>query len=237
MRRRVGNFAWVSMMDLLFGVFGALIVLLVLITLKLGRDEPITRRPFYLVVAEITPPENDHATSTFKDVLKETYLAFETEDEPIRWSATAAAENSSGPERFVSASDAATGKVSAALFVPQPDPKAVQTLRPVLRNTARILEWSLQPGTDNIDLSELKVTFRLSVKSADHACDLLSVSISVSELLERGQESEALGAHLIPYGNLGGSAPDGTGIPCGEGSGITLKEGDIVLEQISDQKT
>ncbi len=55
MRRARAGFAWVSMMDLLFGLFGALVILTVLLVLKLGQDSGVDQRPFHLITLELEP--------------------------------------------------------------------------------------------------------------------------------------------------------------------------------------
>lgn len=71
MRRARAGFAWVSMMDLLFGMFGALVVMTVIISLKLGSFEGVDQRPFHALTVELSALDDDVARA-----LARTHLAF-----------------------------------------------------------------------------------------------------------------------------------------------------------------
>lgn len=226
MRRRTASFAWISMLDLLSGVFGALIVLSVLISLKLGTEEPIARQPFHLIAVEMAPVDATSSSAvaqSFEAAFGETYLGFQIEDETGRyegqWSAAVSSANDAfmGPARFVSASGA-TGKISAALFISKPETYQGMVLRPVLHNVARLKEWSNRREWTIDDLRDLKVSVRISAKSGSRVCDPPPFDVRVPDLMTRAVEPGSRGARIIPDEHLDARGPKGVTLVCGDGT-------------------
>ena len=87
MRRRTqAGFAWVSMMDLLFTLFGSLIVLTVLISTKLGAISPIEERRFHALTVEVAAPDRNSGEALVRMNIK--FVIFRNGADPCQFGAS-----------------------------------------------------------------------------------------------------------------------------------------------------
>ncbi|SNZ07444.1 hypothetical protein SAMN06265368_0966 [Cohaesibacter gelatinilyticus] len=202
MRRARAGFAWVSMMDLLFGLFGALVILTVLIVLKLGRDSGIEGKNFHLItldaeaVLDIAPLHRALGRMAFG------FRVMDANSIPCDFGAsfTPADCNSTllRPEEPAPSEDAVpqqamfrTGVVpvqgapgdhilSSALFVPD-GPRI--TVAPFLSNIAVLHE--LPQGVLKADLR-----LRVNIKTGDVFWSPAPFCVSVGELIELSEADD-----------------------------------------------
>ncbi|WP_346891539.1 hypothetical protein [uncultured Roseibium sp.] len=202
MRRARAGFAWVSMMDLLFGLFGALVILTVLIVLKLGRDSGIEGKSFHLItldaeaVQDIAPLHRALGRMAFG------FRVTDTSSIPCDFGASFAPADCNSslirPEEPAPSVDAVpqqamfrTGVVpvegepgdhilSSALFVPE-GPRI--TVAPFLSNIAVLHE--LPPGVLEADLR-----LRVNIKSGNIFWSPAPFCVSVEELIELSEEDD-----------------------------------------------
>ena len=215
-----GSFAWVSMMDVLFALFGGLVVLTVILSTKLGATTAIDERPFHALTIQVT--------SLFSNVdialqrMHVGMVVFRNQRYACEFGASyphasclneigegegsgnrlaefaTSAERGSGPQR---------ARLTATLLITQPkDRDALVDLHitPVLRKVA---EFRSHPdiGPDQA------VVVRLSVKSQRSVWDVPPFEVTVEELLRRATETDQtyrFGAPLISP-NLEGQVKPG----------------------------
>ena len=218
MRRSGAGFSWVSMMDLLFGLFGCLLVLTMLISAKLGRSTGITEQSFNLVVAEVTTDD-----PSVRSLLERMHIGFELANlvmigqQPCTFSAALPQATcdlgGDGPLSAVPlkyATTAGAEGILATLFVGTPgdgkDGLLNASVRPVLRDVATLRDGPDLKGDETI-------TVRLSVKSKETFWEPAPFTLSVDELLELAK-TRPLSDALLLSGLSGGCTADSPQAPC-----------------------
>lgn len=218
MRRRSAGFSWVSMMDLLFGLFGCLLVLTMLISAKLGKSSGIEEKSFNLVVAEVTTDDPQ-----LSSLLERMHIGFELANaatagqqactfSPALPQATCDLGGdgalSGVPVKY--ATTAGANRIMATLFVGSPAEGETASLnadvRPVLRDVAAL--------RDSPELKDdAKITVRLSVKSKDVFWEPDPFTLSVAKLLELA-EARPLSDALLLSGLSAGCSANSPQAPC-----------------------
>lgn len=216
MRRSAVQFPWISMMDLLFGLFGGLIIMAMIITLKLGSSSGIEARPYTLVTLSVAQATD--ADAAVGGILERMHLAFDVTslggvDEPS--CLFSAASDPMTCEGFQDAIDDAPvrfstrgqGTLAASLFIGAlNDELPITRVRPALRDIAQLLDSSDYPR-----LKEEKVQIRLSVKFGEAYFEPVLEPISVAELVQIANDSSHPGKDvaILPAGNFDCSAAQG----------------------------
>jgi len=196
MRRARPGFAWVSMMDLLFGLFGALVILTVLVTLKLGRDSGIEEKAFQLVTFDVSAEDADVNAAlarmainfellpagggdpcffgaSFRSDVCEDQLAARLEGAPVLFT-TGVVETH------------ATQSLSATLFA---GAAGSLQLRPFLSNVPALMDLDT-----SLDVESVRVRVHVKIGDAFWAPDAFCTT--VSELISRAETDERGMAHL-----------------------------------------
>lgn len=217
MRRRTVQFPWISMMDLLFGLFGGLIIMAMIITLKLGSSSGIEARPYTLVTLSVA--RASAADTLVGDVLERMHLAFDVTSlggadehsclfsvasDPMACEGFQNAVNDA-PVRF---STRGQGTLAASLFIGAVNDELPYTrIRPALRDIAQLLDSSDYPR-----LKEEKVQIRLSVKFGEAYFEPVFDPISVAQLVQIANDSSHPGKDvgILPSGVFDCSAAQGT---------------------------
>lgn len=210
MRRRLqAGFAWVSMMDLLFALFGGLIVLTVLISTKLGAVSPIDERRFHALTLEVAA--RDKASSEALSRMSIQFVVFPNEDEEKSCQFGASVPSSTcldefgdghGHDRrlteFATAAVPAQGtqhaRLIATLLITEPRAEGALNrlaIMPVLGNEGQLREHGPLELETEFDL-------RLSVKSQREVWEIPVLSVSVHELLNKPERRSDFGARLLP---------------------------------------
>lgn len=208
MRRRTrSGFAWVSMMDLLFALFGGLIVLTVLISTKLGAVSPIDERRFHAVTLEVAARDPVSGEALSRTSIK--FVLFVNGQEPCQFGASTPASNclselgdGYGHEQrlteFATAAEAAQGsrgaRVTATLLITEPREEGALdrlAILPVLGNIAQLRDRSKIDPNAEFDL-------RMSVKSQRAVWELRNLTVSVNDLLNEYGRMSDFGARLLP---------------------------------------
>lgn len=179
MRRARTAFAWVSMMDLLFGLFGGLLVLTMLISAKLGHSAGIEERPFNLVVVTVTAQD-----AAVREALSRMHFGFDVANDAAghtcRFSAAVTTERCRVGDALVKFATAAKQAPMATLFLASSgEASAVVSMAvtPVLRDIAVLLDGAAPLQGDET------VTVRLSVKSGASFWEPLPFTYTVDELV------------------------------------------------------
>ena len=242
MRRRAqAGFAWVSMMDLLFALFGSLIVLTVLISTKLGAVSPIDERRFHALTLEVAAGDPDSGKALSRMNVK--LVVFPNDDEKKSCQFGASIPSSEclnefgdghGHERrlteFATAAVPAQGSRNARLIATflMTEPRAGDTLNrlaimPVLGNIGQLRDCQdCNPDT--------KFHLRMSVKSQRAVWELHSLPVSVDDLLNEDGRMSDFGARLLPPDIAAKIGPAGAAKCVGECGDIEWqREGKLVL--------
>lgn len=219
MRRSAIQFPWISMMDLLFGLFGGLIIMAMIITLKLGSSSGIEARPYTAVtlsVAQASP-----ADTVVGAVLERMHLAFDVTNlddaeepncvfsptsDPIACQSFQEAMIDA-PVRFLSRRQ---GTLAASLFIGAKYDQLPSTrIRPALRDIAQLLDRS-----DYSQFKEEKVQIRLSVKFGEAYFEPVFEPLSVEQLVQIANDSSHSGKDvaIVPAGAFDCSAAQGTAL-------------------------
>jgi hypothetical protein len=214
MRRGRAGFAWVSMMDLLFGMFGALVAMTVIISLKLGSFEGINQRPFHALTVELSTLDDDVARA-----LQRMHVAFlvytpesaqDLDNEP-RCTLAAGREDVSGclseltpaiegasMTEFATASTLVPGNgrivLSATMLINEPSESGAidrVVVRPVLADVAALLDLP-----DQLDETG-RLILRLSAKTSTAFWEPRPIMLDVTKLLERAERQPMVGADLL----------------------------------------
>lgn len=163
MRRARPGFAWVSMMDLLFGLFGALVILTVLMTLKLGKDSGIEQKAFQLVTIDVSSTDRVVTAALARMAIN---LELESPDcvfgasfERDGCQEKLAAQLGGAPVLFTTGVGE-DNSLSATLFA---GAESELRLRPFLSNVSALVD--LGPVLD--DLDDVEVDVRVHVKIGD----------------------------------------------------------------------
>ncbi|GGF50517.1 hypothetical protein SAMN05216376_11027 [Mameliella alba] len=164
--RRAG-FAWMSMMDLLFGLFGALVILTVLITLKLGADSGVEKKPFQMFTFEVFSDKADVQSALARMSLglrvavpDKAGCAMGASFDTERCEAQLSATRDQAPVKYrtsVQTGGGGGGLLSAALFIGNNGPLE---LTPFLANTPVFEEMVADRGSS-------LVTIRMGLKFGD----------------------------------------------------------------------
>ena len=235
-------FAWVSLMDVLFALFGGLVVLTVLISTKLASVSPIEERPFHSMTAWVTAPES--ATAQALREMTITFVVVSEGRERCRfnsrdWTGGCDALPRQGhahrgrlTEFATAAEKTADGvTLAATLLVTEPtDPTSKQDdirLVPILENVDQLADRS---GIANEDL-----VVGLNVRSLRTVWNVPEFVVRVRDIIDRAMPQAPLsflprldsGAPLLPPDwerNVGpGEAP------CvGECGTIAVEKGGVV---------
>lgn len=212
-RRTNTGFAWVSMMDLLFGMFGALVVLTVLISAKLGASSGVDLRPFHSLTVEVSAID-----SGLRDALPRMHVSFllfaraGSSPSSVEPDCVLAAANPNTQclqnietdlpgvrlvEFATSASmETSTSPATLLASVLINAPKDVSRLRklvilPMLADVAVLLDLPVK--TD-----QMKLRVRLSAKSGIGVWEPQPFVVSIRDLLARADRAPLLGAPLLP---------------------------------------
>ena len=233
MRRTNAGFAWVSMMDVLFALFGGLVVLTVIISTKLGATTSIEDRPFHALTIQVSSDEETLADALAR--MKISFILFGSDEKPCGEGARPFLEacfgDESGPghagrlAEFATAAERVSGthetRLTATLLLTEPpagDTPASLHIMPTLRNVAALLD------RPEIGRNQM-LAVRLSAKSQRAVWDVPHFVVSVGDLLKRAEKNPVLGAALLPLEAEGKVQLPGGGqcaVTCGE---IELKEG------------
>lgn len=210
------------MLDLLFGLFGALIVLSLMISLKLGRQKPVDEKPFHLVAIDVAA-EDPTLAARIEDASVFLAIEYSLERTPNRWRDLQLGDGDADV-RDVRLLSSSPGSLPLSISLFSRDPSALDglRLRPVLRNLAR-LEDAM-----GVSLPDLEVRVRVSVKSGNVLCDPDPIILFVHTLLaDAGSATDsANGARLLPLDDKSVCATDD-----GEDSAskVTFSRGHIEL--------
>jgi hypothetical protein len=205
------------MMDLLFGLFGCLLVLTMLISAKMGKSAGIEEQTFNLVVAEVTADDPQ-----LGGILGRMHIGFEltnalaAEQQACTFSPAlpqATCDLGDGALSWVPvkyATTAGPAGIMATLFIGSPAEGEAASLiahvRPVLRDVAAL--------RDSLALrDDAKITVRLSLKSTEVFWEPAPFTLSVAELLELAEATPLSGALLLA-GLTAGCTPDSPQAPC-----------------------
>ena len=235
------GFAWVSMMDLLFALFGGLIVLTVLISTKLGAVSPIDERRFHALTFEVAARDSDSGEALSRMSIK--FVVFPNEDEKQSCQFGASTPSSRclsefgdghGHERrlteFATAVVPAQGsenvRLIATLLVTEPRKGGVLNrlaVMPVLGNVGQLRDRrTISPDTE-FDL-------RMSVKSQREVWEIHHLSVAVRDLLNEPGRRSDFGARLLPPDLATKIGPAGAARCIGDCRNIELeREGKLVL--------
>ena len=237
--RARSGFAWVSMMDLLFALFGGLIVLTVLISTKLGAVSPIDERRFHALTLEVAARDPVSGEALSRTSIK--FVVFVDGKEPCQFGASAPASkcldelgDGYGHERrlteFATAAEAAQGsrgaRVTATLLITEPRKEGALNrlaIMPVLGNIAQLRDRrKIEPNAE--------FDVRMSVKSQRAVWELRDLTVSVNDLLNEDRRMSAFGARLLPRDIAAEIGPAGGAKCIGDCGSIEWKlEGNLVL--------
>ena len=199
MRRRTrARFAWVSMMDLLFTLFGSLIVLTVLISTKLGAISPIEERRFHALTVEVAAPDRQSGEALVRMNIK--FVVFRNGAKPCQFGASIQGSSclkelgdGYGHERrlteFATAAEPALGsfpaRLTATLLITEPrraDVLQGLSIMPVLGNIAQLRDPKRIGDATQFDI-------RMSVKSQRGIWEMRDFKVSVKDLLNSRRKS------------------------------------------------
>ncbi|NOD85941.1 MULTISPECIES: hypothetical protein [unclassified Ruegeria] len=210
MQRAKVQLPWISMMDLLFGLFGGLIILAMIITLKLGQNAGIESRPYALITVSVVPAAA--GDTGVQAVLERMHLAFDVKSRvdasgPVCLFSAAAdygdcedfeRELDGAPVRF---STSAKGTLSASLFIGSVEDTLPAThIRPALRDIAQFLG-----GPANYEsIRGQSIQFRLSVKFGGAFFEPTFAPMTIEHLIELASASPHLGKDvpIVPEGTF-----------------------------------
>lgn len=203
MRRARPGFAWVSMMDLLFGLFGALVILTVLMTLKLGKDSGIEQKAFQLFTIEVTSGNHEVSTALARMAINLELVSqecvFGASFDNDRCQKKLADELGGVPVLFTTGVGE-DNSLSATLFA---GAEGELKLRPLLSNVPALID--LDPWLD-----DEQVSVRLHVKIGDAFWPPEPYCPTVGQLISLARNDPRGMAHL-----------DICNMPCGPGTGTT----------------
>ena len=239
MRRRTqAGFAWVSMMDLLFTLFGSLIVLTVLISTKLGAISPIEERRFHALTVEVAAPDRNSGEALVRLNIK--FVIFRNGADPCQFGASIRGSaclkelgDGHGHERrlteFATGAEAARGsrpaRLTASLLITEPrreDGLKNLGIMPVLGNIAQLRDSKGIGDATEFDM-------RMSVKSQRGIWEVRHLKLSVKDLLNSRPKSN-FGVPLLPPGIEGLVGPTGAAKCTGDCGTMEVKKGgEIVL--------
>jgi hypothetical protein len=210
--KRRSGFAWVSMMDLLFGMFGSLMLLGALISLKLGQSSGTDQRPFQALTIEVTT-----ADVALSEALQRMHLGFllfttnvKSKPPACIFSAATQAPQDCFPgieptkpyKRLTEFATAALSSVngsasilSASLLIninTPPDATTYIAIKPVLADIAALLDTNTE-----VDAGKSSVVVRLSAKTMAGVWEPPPFTITVKELLKSAKEAPLIGAALF----------------------------------------
>ena len=206
MRRTSAGFAWVSMMDVLFALFGGLVVLTVIISTKLGASTSIEDRPFHALTIQVVSDESTLAEALGR--MNISFVLFGGDGDSCGVGANHSLDSCLGSEpgpahtdriaEFATAAEHVPGthetRLTATLLLTGPpggDTPASLRIMPTLRNVSEIL------NRPEIDRNQ-KLAVRLSAKSQRAVWDVPHFAVSVDDLLNRAKNNPLLGAALLP---------------------------------------
>ena len=227
MRRTNAGFAWVSMMDVLFALFGGLVVLTVIISTKLGATTSIEERPFHALTIQVSTDERILADALAR--MKISFVLFGSDEKPCGEGASLFLDtcfgDGSGPAHTVGLAEFATAaervpgthetRLTATLLLTEPPAghtPASFRIMPTLRNVAELLDRT-EIGRNQT------LAVRLSAKSQRAVWDVPRFVVSVDDLLNRAAKHPTLGAALLPLEVEGRVQLPGGGqcaVTCGE---------------------
>ncbi len=206
-RRAQAGFAWVSMMDLLFSLFGGLIVLTVLVSTKLGAVSPIDERRFHALTLEVAA--RDLISGEALNRMSINFIIYWNGKEPCQFGASTPSStcldelgDGYGHERrlteFATAAEPAQGsqdaRLVATLLITEPRKEGALNslgIMPVLGNIAQLRDpIAIEPDTE--------FDVRMSVKSQRAVWEVRNLKVSVKDLLESSERMSSFGARLLP---------------------------------------
>ncbi|MDE0208298.1 MAG: hypothetical protein OXJ64_00260 [Boseongicola sp.] len=177
MRREGVSLPWISMMDLLFSLFGALVILMVLISQKLGASTDIDERPYRMLTVQVWSLDPDTSSA-----LARMHVAFEIygESDGCLFSPTVSVGSctalGNAPHRFASGADDRTG-LTATFFVGDGGGTSPGFIAvPSLRELAILL--------DSADRNGL-LHWRISIKTGNAFWEAPPVAIEVEDIAHR----------------------------------------------------
>ena len=209
MRRRAqAGFAWVSMMDLLFTLFGSLIVLTVLVSTKLGALSPIEEGRFHALTVEVATPDRNSGEALVRMNIK--FVVFRNGAKLCQFGASIRGPSclkefgdGYGHERrlteFATAAEAARGslpaRLTATLLITEPRRADVLKnlgIMPVLGNIAQLRDSKRMGDATEFDM-------RMSVKSQRGIWEVRDLKLAVKDLLN-SRPLSSFGVPLLPPG-------------------------------------
>ena len=188
MRRTAAAFPWVSMMDLLFGLFGGLVILTTIISFKLGTSTGIDDRPFGLMTVAVTSTD-----ATVVEALHEMRIGFELTGDgvPCRMGPPFA-DDACGAGRRVAIGRTNHGLMSTLLLEPEGVPSKI-AVRPILTELGFFDDMKSETEGNS------SITITLRLKSGDVVWEPAPVLLAIDKNRDRaGDRSEVAILGLVP---------------------------------------
>lgn len=220
--RRRGSLSIVSMLDLLFGLFGSMIVLAIILSFLKQEDTPLPQVPFVFV--EVT---------LWSDLdISRLYLEYEIVNAAgARNSIWGPLQTPNADARYLSSSAQDTVSANFLMTGQRVIDSRNEFLRPLLHNIFD-LEAQIRQGNAEMD-DEISVT--ALIRTAHNACPVSSV-LTVKDLLDADQKDGNEGRAPSPFELLAKWTGD-EGVLCPQTAqdplGLTLKvanEGSVSLD-------